>query len=201
MNKSSRNGFTLAETLIALSLLVILFSLMAGLLTGMSKLSALVDENETANKQVDFCFDLMRKELAEIIYNSKYDNYKILAGNSFLAYATNRKELVVRDSIPMGAKRVEWRFEPGAGRIVRSVFSIPAPGVVLPAAEESIFFDNLSFFQISVFREDDWREITSVTEILTGISAIRLQLGIGKTTKEFKLFQTTFQLPYEIPNS
>jgi prepilin-type N-terminal cleavage/methylation domain-containing protein len=195
-----KKGFTLAETLIALTLLAVLFSIMGGLLTGMAKLSALVDSNETANKEIDFCFDIIRKELSEIIYNSKYDNYKILAGNGFLAYATNRKELIVRDSMPMGAKRVEWRFESGTKRIVRSVFSIPAPGVVLPSAEQTAFFDSLNFFQISIFRENEWHEITSVSENLTGISAIKLRLGIGESEKELKMFQTTFQLPYEIPN-
>ncbi|MGM0601623.1 MAG: prepilin-type N-terminal cleavage/methylation domain-containing protein, partial [Candidatus Rifleibacteriota bacterium] len=155
-NLKTRNGYTLVELLISLTLLAVLFTLMGSLLTGMSRISRLAEDDSLRNRETQFCFDLMRKELSEMIVEQKKVNFNFIGGNEFMAYTTTRKELLARDSIPGGAKRVEWRYDAAAKTLKRTV-SMLIDGKREPVAPvETSFLSGLESFEIYFFDGVDW---------------------------------------------
>ena len=105
--KKTTGGFTLVDTLISLALLAVLFVMLGGLLTGMAKISRPAADVSIFDREIEFCGEIIRKELGEMLLDNSRADYTFLGGNEFFAYTTTRDELLDRDSIPGGAKRVE----------------------------------------------------------------------------------------------
>lgn len=117
-----------------------LFVLLGGLLTGMAKISRTAADVSLFDREIEFCGEIIRKELGEILLDNSRVDYTFLGGNEFFAYTTTRDELLVRDSIPGGAKRVEWRYDPGERKLnLRTVTRLVTAGSELPPGIAQLF--------------------------------------------------------------
>ena len=89
-SKKTAGGFTLVETLISLALLAVLFVLLGGLLTGMAKISRTAADVSLFDREIEFCGEIIRKELGEMLLDNSRVDYTFLGGNGFFAYTTTR---------------------------------------------------------------------------------------------------------------
>jgi prepilin-type N-terminal cleavage/methylation domain-containing protein len=200
--KNSNRGFTLVETLISLALLATLFVLLGSLLNGMSRLSKVVEEKSVSGREADFCFEIMRKEAAEIIFDEKDPRYQINFGNNFFSYVTLRDELIARDSISRGAKRVEWRFLPYEKKLLRKVNQVTEYGTEIVDPSEEAFFGDLEEFKIYWRKDEIWEEATGVLQTVAGISAIKIRLLFSTDSindKKQKTLETVIFVPEGAP--
>lgn len=192
-------AFTLVEVLISLSLLAVLFALLGSLLTGMSRLARLTDDDSMRDREMNFCFDLIRKELGEMILEQSKVDYSFVSGDSFISYTTTRPELLVKNSIPGGVRRVEWRYDAAARQLIRSASLLftagrdPAPAVV------TRFFEGLTGFEVYFFDGVQWLRMTGISEKIpqTHAVAVRLAFASRDEPDRQKIFESAFLLPNE----
>lgn len=160
---NKRAAFSLVETLISLALLAVLFTILGGLLHGMSRISRAAEDISTFDREAEFCFELMRKELGEAVVDNSRLDYSLVAGDNFLAYTTVRTELVARDTVPDGAKRVEWRYDPGEKELVRTVNRIMPEGRELAPSSRMAFLTGIEGFEIFHQLAFGWAKITGLS--------------------------------------
>lgn len=196
----NRRAFTLIETLISLTLLALLFSVIGGLLFGMSKLVHVTDDAAGLNREVNFCFDLLRKELGEVVIKKNDPRFLFLVGRNFFSYATIRQELISRDDVVRGLKRVEWRYYPGKKLITRSTTSISPIGQEVGPTNTVEFLKNTESFELGYFFYDRWHIIDSTSEELENTNAIKITLKFNNDTDDNSLqtVSTSFILPRQI---
>ena len=180
--KKTTGGFTLVETLISLALLAVLFVMLGGLLTGMAKISRTAADVSIFDREIEFCGEIIRKELGEMLLDNSRVDYTFLGGNEFFAYTTTRDELLVRDSIPGGAKRVEWRYDPGERKLVRIVTRLVTAGI------ELFYFDGVAWFKVS-----------GISSVLPPARCIALRFMTRDEDDQQKSYETAFWLPYANP--
>lgn len=190
-------GFTLIETIIAMTLLAVLFTLLGGLMQGMMRLSIVAEEISGESREREFCLELIRKELGEALVKKNSENYQLNAGRDFLSYTTLREELLARDSISDGIKRVEWRFNPGNKQLIRSVANFSHTQTELLRPTETVFFDNLTNFELFQMTEMGWRQVTAVDTQLTDTEYILLKLTFGE--HDAQIFESAFFIANENP--
>lgn len=169
-----KKGFTLVETLIALTLLAVLFSVLGGLLFGMSHIANLTNNTTSRSREINFCFELIRKELGEAVINNMDPRFSFLAGENFISYTTIRQELVARDDVDRGYKRIEWRYFPDKKIIKRSVTPINDIGQEAGPLASNDFLPNTESVELSYFIDGYWQRIDSKSEILPKVKAIRI---------------------------
>lgn len=197
---SFRRAFTLVEMLISLILLGVLFTLLGGLLSGMSRISRMAEDDFVRDREMSFCFDLIRKELGEMIVEQGQESYRFLSGENFVAYTTTRQELLARNSIPGGAKRVEWRYDPSAQKLIRTT-SMLIDGkreVGLPSVTP--FLEGLAGLEIYFFDKVEWQRMTGISELVPQTSSIAIRFIFDSETQTGKqeIFESAFILPNEI---
>lgn len=199
-NHRKKQGFTLIETLISLTLLSLLFSVLGGLLFGMSRLAHVTTDTAGRSREVNFCFDLMRKELGEIVIKKGDPQFLLLVGRNFFSYATIRQELISRDDIARGIKRVEWRYFPAKRLITRSTTPISPIGQEVGPTNSVEFLKNTEGFELGYFFYDSWHKIDSVSEELENTNAIQITLKLDNDTDDynFQTVSTSFILPRQI---
>ena len=195
----SARGFTLVETLISLALLAVLFVLLGGLLTGMAKISRTAADVSVFDREIEFCGEIIRKELGEILLDNSRVDYTFLGGNEFFAYTTTRDELLVRDSIPGGAKRVEWRYDPGERKLVRTVTRLVTAGSVLPPVSRSYFLEGLAGIELFYFDGVAWFKASGISSVLPPARCIALRFVTRDEENRQKSYETAFWLPYANP--
>lgn len=185
------------ETMISLTLLGVLFVLLGSLLNGISRLSSRVDEFSVTSREVEFCFDLMRKELSEALIDSSNPKFNLLTGSSFISYVTLRDELVSRDSISNGAKLVEWRFDPSQRNLTRKVNQLPGKNRVIMVEKTETLLKGLSRMEVYWKKDDNiWVEAAGVSEAAEKLKAIRVAF-IFRDNEAEDAYETTFSLPEE----
>ena len=197
--RSSRRAYTLVELLISLALLAVLFTLLGSMLHGMSRISRLAEDGAVRDREMSFCFDLMRKELGEMVLDQRKADFNMLSGENFIAYTTTRTELLARNSIPGGVKRVEWRFEPAEKRLVRTVSMLIDGKRTAAAPAQTRFFQELKGFEIYVFDGVDWLRMTGISELVpqtTGL-CVRLIFPSERDDQKDEFFESAFLLPNE----
>jgi len=196
MKLVSKKGFTLVETLISMTLLAVLFSVLGGLLFGMSHIANLTNNITSRSREVNFCFELIRKELGESVINNMDPRFSFLAGENFISYATIRQELVARDDVARGYKRIEWRYFPDKKVIRRSITPINEIGQEIGSLASNDFLPNTESVDLSYFIDGNWQKIDSKSEILPRIKAIRMTIRFKpdeKNKKESeKIYSTAF---------
>lgn len=195
-----RQGFTLIETLISLTLLTLLFSVLGGLLFGMSRLAQVTSDTAGLSREVNFCFDLMRKELGEVVIKENDPQFLLLVGRNFFSYATIRQELISRDDIARGLKRVEWRYFPAKKLITRSTTPISPIGQEVGPTNSVEFLKNTESFELGYFFYDRWHKIDSTSEELENTNAITITLKLNNYAEgnDFQTVSTSFILPRQI---
>ncbi len=192
-------GFTLVETLISLALLAVLFVLLGGLLTGMARISRTAADVSVFDREIEFCGEIIRKELGEMLLDNSRADYTFLGGNEFFAYTTTRDELLVRDSIPGGAKRVEWRYDPGERKLVRTVTRLVTAGSELPPVSRSYFLEGLSGIELFYFDGVSWFQVSGISSVLPPAKCIALRFVTRDEDDQRKSYETAFWLPYANP--
>ena len=192
-------GFTLVETLISLALLAVLFVLLGGLLTGMAKISRTAADVSIFDREIEFCGEIIRKELGEILLDNSRADYTFLGGNEFFAYTTTRDELLVRDSIPGGAKRVEWRYDPSERKLVRTVTRLVSAGSELPPVSRSYFLEGLAGIELFYFDGVSWFQVSGISSVLPPAKCIALRFVTRDDDDRQKSYETAFWLPYANP--
>ncbi len=190
-----QRGFTLVETLISLGLLAVLFVLLGGLLSGMARISRTAADVSVFDREIDFCSEIIRKELGEILLDNSRADFTMLGGNEFLAYTTTRDELLVRDSIPGGAKRVEWRYDPGAKKLIRTVTRLVTPGSELPPVSSSYFLEGLVGIQICYYDGVGWYQLSGVSTVIPQSKSLALRFIVNDDGTQ-KIYETAFWLPH-----
>lgn len=196
---AARNAFTLVEMLISLALLAVLFTLLGGLLHGMSRISRLAEDNSIRDREMNFCFNMIRKELGEMVVEQKKTDYSFLSGENFVAYTTTRQELLARNSIPGGAKRVEWRFDPGANNLVRTTSMLIDGKREVGAPVATAFLQGLAGFEVYFFDKVQWLRMTGISELVpqTGSIAVRFIFNSDEQPGKQEFFESAFILPNE----
>ena len=194
--KKTVAGFTLIETIISLALLAVLFVLLGGLLTGMAKISRTAADVSVFDREIEFCGEIIRKELGEMLLDNARADYTLLGGAEFLAYTTTRDELLVRDSIPGGAKRVEWRYDPGAKKLLRKVTRLVSAGSELPPVSQSYFLEGLSGIQLFYFDGISWGQVSGISSVLPQAQSLALRFFVEDDTGAPGIYETAFWLPY-----
>ncbi len=197
--KKTTGGFTLVETLISLALLAVLFVMLGGLLTGMAKISRTAADVSIFDREIEFCGEIIRKELGEMLLDNSRADYTFLGGNEFFAYTTTRDELLVRDSIPGGAKRVEWRYDPGERKLVRTVTRLVAAGSELPPVSRSYFLEGLAGIELFYFDGVSWFQVSGISSVLPPAKCIALRFVTRDDDDRQKSYETAFWLPYANP--
>lgn len=197
---TSKSGFTLVETIISLALLAVLFVLLGGLLSGMARISRTASDISVFDREIEFCCEIIRKELGEMVIDNQKADYMLLGGDEFLAYTTTRDELLVRDSIPGGVKRVEWRYDSGEKRLVRIVTRLVKPGSELPPVSRSYFLEGLAGIQFFYFDGITWFQLAGISSVIPQSKSIALRFLLKKDpdekdTSEKKIYETAFWLP------
>jgi prepilin-type N-terminal cleavage/methylation domain-containing protein len=198
-SRTLRQGYTLVELLISLALLGVLFTLLGSLLTGMSKISRLAEDTSVRDREMSFCFDLIRKELGEMVVDQKKIDFNFISGDDFIAYTTTRPELLARNSIPGGARRVEWRYDPAGQRLVRSASMIvdgkrqPVEPVVTD------FLAGLAGFEVYYFDKVQWMRLTGISELVpqTNCIAVRFIFNSDDDLNRQEFYESAFILPNE----
>ncbi|GAB4273696.1 MAG: hypothetical protein Kow0029_13490 [Candidatus Rifleibacteriota bacterium] len=147
---------------------------------------------------MNFCFELIRKELGEMIVDQNESNYNLLSGDNFIAYTTTRQELLARNSIPGGAKRVEWRYDPGSRKLVRTVSMLidgkrePEPPV------KTEFFEDLAGFEVYWYDRVQWLRMTGISEFVPQTRTIAVRFIFDSENKQKQeFFESAFILPNE----
>lgn len=195
--QTKKSGFTLVETLISLTLLAVLFVLLGGLLSGMAKISRVASDMAIFDREIEFCSEIMRKELGEMVIDNQKADFTFLGGSEFLAYTTTRDELLARDSIPGGAKRVEWRYDPEKKSLVRTATKLVAPGQGLPPVARSSFIEGLIGIEFLYFDGVTWFKLSGISSVVPRSESIAVRFIIKKDTNETGVYETAFLLPYE----
>ena len=194
-----KKGFTLVETLISLTLLSLLFSVMGGLLFGMSKIAHLTDNITGRTREVGFCFDIMRKELDELAVNRNNTNFSLIAGANFISYVTIRKELIARNDIAGGYKRVEWRYFPMKKLVKRSVTNLSETGYELGKTSSKSFFKGIKKFTLSYFIDNSWQKIESNSEVLPKTKALKITIKFKSKENSDTDTDTTYSTAFVCP--
>jgi len=199
-DRSARRAFTLVEILISLTLLASLFVLLGGLLSGMSKVARLAEDDSLRDREINFCFDLMRKELGEMILDRKRLDYDLISGDGFFSYTTTRPELLVRNSIPGGPRRVEWRYDAAAKTVVRRA-SMLAAGSSREGGTPVVtsFLEGLAAFEVYHFDGVQWLRMAGISEPVpaTLAIAVRLVFASSNDSAEQRIYESAFILPNE----
>jgi hypothetical protein len=134
-----------------------------------------------------------------MIVDQKKVNFNFVGGNDFIAYTTTRKELLARNSIPGGAKRVEWRYDPNEQKLNRTV-SMLLDGKREPVAPvETSFLPGLESFEIYFFDGVDWLRLTGISELMpqtVGIS-VRFVFAANENTDQQEFIESAIILPNE----
>ncbi len=195
---SERHACTLVEMMISLALLAVLFTLLGSMLHGMSRLSRLAEDSSLRERQMSFCFDLIRKELGEMVVVQNQGDYSFVGGENFIAYTTTRDELLARNSIPGGVKRVEWRHDPGTGSLIRTVSMLIDGKRDAGEPVKSSFFEDLDRFEIYVFDGVEWLRMTGISESMRQTQSVALRLVFKSAPGEKEeFFESAFILPNE----
>ncbi len=194
-----KRGFTLVETIISLALLAVLFVLLGGLLSGMARISRTAADVSVFDREIEFCNEIIRKELGEMLIDNSRADFTFLGGSEFLAYTTTRDELLVRDSIPGGAKRVEWRYDPGEKKLVRTVTRLRVTGSELPPVSRSYFLEGLAGIEVYYFDGISWFQLSGLSSVIPQAQCISLRLLVRDETDAQKVYETAFELPYVKP--
>jgi prepilin-type N-terminal cleavage/methylation domain-containing protein len=197
---SSKRAYTLVELLISLSLLAVLFTLLGSLLMGMSRISRLAEDDSLRERELNFCISLIRKELGEMQVDQKLVDYNFLGGDNFIAYTTTRRELLARDSIPGGSKRVEWRYDPTEKILIRTVSQlIDGKRQIAAAPVKTKFLEGLAGFESYFFDGVNWLRITGISELMprTGSLALRFVFDDPDEPENQKFYESAFILPNE----
>ncbi|MFZ5952926.1 MAG: prepilin-type N-terminal cleavage/methylation domain-containing protein, partial [Candidatus Rifleibacteriota bacterium] len=198
---TTRKAFTLVEMLISLALLAVLFTLLGSMLHGMSRLSRLAEDSSLRDRQISFCFDLIRKELGEMVVIQNQGDYSFISGENFVAYTTTRSELLARNSIPGGVKRVEWRHDPGTGNLVRTVSMLVDGKREAGEPSRTRFFENLDGLEVYIFDGVEWLRMTGISEAMPQTQSIALRLIFKSAPGEKnEFFESAFILPNETFN-
>jgi prepilin-type N-terminal cleavage/methylation domain-containing protein len=192
-----RRGYTLVEMLISLALLAVLFSLLGSMLHGMSRISRLAEDSSVRDREMSFCMDLMRKELGEMILDQKKVDFNFISGDNFMAYTTTRNELLARDSIPGGVKRIEWRYDPALKCLKRTVSTLIDGKRDLAARVETAFLDTLEGFEVYYFNGVDWIKMTGISELVPDCTSICVRFVFPSENRDKQFFETAFILPNE----
>jgi prepilin-type N-terminal cleavage/methylation domain-containing protein len=194
-----RKGFTIVELIISLALLSALFVLLGSLLHGMSRLTRLSEDNCAFDRELNFCISLMRKELGEMQVDQNLTGYRFLSGDNFLAYSTTRQELLARNSIPGGIKRVEWRYDPQAKVLVRTVSMLIDGRRELTEPGRTTFLEGLEGFETRIFDGVNWLRMTGISELVpkTGSISVRFLVADSKDSTKTEYLSSTFILPNE----
>lgn len=190
-----KRAFTLVETLISLALLAVLFVLLGGLLSGMARISRTASDISVFDREVEFCSEIIRKELGEMVVDNRLSDYTFLGGDEFLAYTTTRDELLVRDSIPGGEKRVEWRYDPDEKRLIRTVTRLVKAGSELPPVSRSFFLEGLSGIRLYYFDGVTWFELSGISTVIPQSQSIAIRFEVNRENDDKKIFETAFWLP------
>lgn len=196
---SGRQGYTLVELLISLALLAVLFTLLGSLLHGMARISRLAEDGSVREREIAFCFEMMRKELGEMVIDQRKADFSFLSGENFIAYTTTRNELLARDSIPSGVKRIEWRYDPGAQVLVRRVSMLIDGKREAAAPVETRFLEGLQSFETLIFDKVNWLRMTGISEQVPQTHSIAVRLAFASENRESgrEFFESAFLLPNE----
>lgn len=193
----TRRAYTLVEMLISLALLAVLFTLLGSMLHGMSRISKLAEDSSVRDREIAFCFDLMRKELGEMVLDQKKVDFNFLSGENFIAYTTTRDELLARNTVPGGVKRVEWRYDPAAQQLARTVSMLIDGKREAGAPVETRFLSELQAFEIYIFDGVNWLRMTGISELVPQTSGIAVRFAFAAEDKNQQFFETAFILPNE----
>lgn len=192
-------AFTLVEVLISLTLLGILFTLLGGLLGGMSKIARLADDDSVRNRQMNFCFELIRKELGEMIVDQGRLDFNFIGGENFVGYTTTRPELLVKNSIPGGARRVEWRYDAAEKTMTRSATMLIDGKREAAPPVRTTFLEGLAGFEVYYFDGVQWLRMTGISELVPQTLAIAVRFIFDSPDSDNKqqFFESAFLLPNE----
>ena len=123
----------------------------------------------------------------------------LLSGMSKVA-TTTRPELLVRNSIPGGPRRVEWRYDAAAKTVVRRA-SMLAAGSSREGGTPVVtsFLEGLAAFEVYHFDGVQWLRMTGISEPVpaTLAIAVRLVFASSNDSAEQRIYESAFILPNE----
>ncbi|MBF0498843.1 MAG: hypothetical protein HQM09_01815 [Candidatus Riflebacteria bacterium] len=198
-------GVTLIEAVIAISLTALLLVLVNGMTSGLARVTVRVREASVAARRLEFCVELMRRELAESRFGTSGNASGTATGTAFvprggdgmLSYPTGRGEVIAHDEMPRGFLRVDWHFDPSTGTLSRVVTPIEGWGNEAGSMRETVLLSGVKELVFSIYTEGKWFPLTGTLAPFEKAEAIRLDIGFipGESPLFHNAFSTAFSLP------
>lgn len=191
------SGFSLVEVLMALTLLVILFTLANAALYGMAKISGNALGTMRKARALEFCIETMRKELGEVRFEPGSEQFSLDAGEGFLSYSTTRSEVIARSDMPRGFLRVEWKFDPDKKTLERTVTDLVQRGKEIGKSSTKRLLNGLSRVSFFLHNGKQWDLIRGKpqTLLITNAILIEIEFENGESPFPTRLYKSAFWLP------
>lgn len=195
---SRRRGVTLIEMTIALTLTALLLILVNGLLGGVSRWSVHTREASSSARRLEFALEVMRKEIGELRLVASDPQLLLLGGAGTLSYATSRVELIARDEMPNGLLRVDWKFDPSSGQLLRTVTPVSGSSREAGVSRTIPILEHLEKVQFSVHDGQKWIPLSGSNAPVEQPRAIGLELDFVPSQSPLfgSALMTAFQLPF-----